>query len=112
MVNLFKMHSKSPANTNAIEQHKVIGNLICTLRKYFIFTLVFLPLKGFSDEDKIKSIINNTSINLIPDGGKNSGWTFQFSRDLRDWENIAELSPVFSDEESSAPNMSPSPRLD
>ncbi len=80
-----------------------MGNFICTLWNYFIFTLVFLPIKGFSYEDKIMSIVNDTSISLIPVGGKNSEWTFQFSRDLRDWENIPALSPVFSGEESSAP---------
>ena len=68
-----------------------------------IILLVLFPIKGFSDKNKIQSIVSDTSISLIPVGGKNSEWTFQFSRDLRNWENIPALSPVFTDEEPSAP---------
>ena len=70
--------------------------------KHLFISLMLLPLISLADENQIQFTFDDGSFSLSTTGKKKQEWLFQYSNDLKNWEPIYELPPIFSDGESSA----------
>ena len=64
--------------------------------------LLFIPLTALSIEPEVGIKFEGSSITLTPEGKNNREWIFESSKNLKDWNHMTEMMPVFSGETSSA----------
>ena len=64
--------------------------------------LLFIPLTTLSIEPEVGIKFEGSSITLTPEGKNNREWIFESSKNLKDWNHMTEMMPVFSGETSSA----------
>ena len=64
--------------------------------------LLFIPLTTLSIEPEVGIKFEGSSITLTPEGKNNREWIFESSKNLKDWNHMTEIMPVFSGETSSA----------
>ena len=70
--------------------------------KYLFLSLLLFPLISLADENQIQFTFDNGTFSLSTTGKKKQEWLFQFSDDLKNWEPLYEVPPIFSDGNSSA----------
>ena len=68
--------------------------------KYIL--LLFIPLTALSIEPEVGIKFEGSSITLTPEGKNNREWIFESSKNLKDWNHMTGMMPVFSGETSSA----------
>ncbi len=81
-------------------QALVSFNVIVSVIKPLLLPLFCLPLCGFALADDIEFSFENGLISLSPAGDEDSEWFFEFSTDLKSWDQLYELPPVFPGETS------------
>ena len=64
--------------------------------------LLFIPLTALSIEPEVGIKFEGSSITLTPEGKNNREWIFESSKNLKDWNHMTGMMPVFSGETSSA----------
>ncbi len=68
--------------------------------KYLL--LLFIPLTALSIEPEVGIKFEGSNITLTPEGKNNREWIFESSKNLKDWNHVTGMMPVFSGETSSA----------
>ena len=82
--------------------NKHIVEAVKALLFSLLFSLLLFPFISFADENQIQFTFDNDELSLSTTGKKKQEWLFQFSDDLKNWEPLYEVPPIFSDGNSSA----------
>ena len=69
--------------------------------KYLLLSLLLFPFVSLADENQIQFTFDDGTFALSATGKKKKEWLFQYSDDLKNWEPLYDVPPIFSDGNSS-----------
>ena len=69
--------------------------------KYLFLSLLLFPFISLADENQIQFTFDDGTFALSTTGKKKKEWLFQYSDDLKNWEPLYDVPPIFSDGNSS-----------